>query len=391
MAIADIYVHADSALNGSGSSRILHEGSFVSVRILAKNGPQMYTASFAGGRFNVTSRQNLEPGAVFRARVVLDDGKIMLVPEKQTAAEAVSLQNYNSEVFSSQPGIPLADSSLASSLLSLGLPPDIISLRLVQQLQQLGVRFDVKLLGKIRAAAAHFPGHEAEAAEAALILEEKGIESSDDAIERVIFTRDFSNSGEAQPDRSFAQSADVGGTAAADDADIAGDVLREMRRYIHTVFDENGTVQKNRPGFLTLYNHSGSGSFQNDGFHGHWILLPFDLSYGISAGRQSGHGIMRIFSDIGIKKSRKIIINFETDRQKSFYVVCLQKNGKYSKKKVLFCIQPEPADKESLKTRLHEFIQSGPGDSVNVEWIPPEKCSPFYTEDTPFTTVQGSV
>src|SRR5574344_1856728 len=134
MAVSHIYIHADAALSSTGSVRTLREGSFVSVHVLSRTGTDTYSVSFAGTRFDVSSRTELTPGTVFRAAVTYRDGKIALISQHLADSSGVPLQNFQNAV-SAQTAVPLTDPQLISYFTSLGLVPDSVSMRLVQQLE----------------------------------------------------------------------------------------------------------------------------------------------------------------------------------------------------------------------------------------------------------------
>lgn len=168
--VQNVAIHSQSAL--SGLQRSVREGASLFVRILQNQGGGRYLASFAGGRFLVKSDAALKAGDTFRARVRVANGKIFLLPQngggKILGANAISVQNFS---FQSH--------EVSAFLASFGLPADCVSQKILQFLMQSGARLDLALMKKVRRLAAKFGGREIEAAESALILEQKGFDSED--------------------------------------------------------------------------------------------------------------------------------------------------------------------------------------------------------------------
>lgn len=174
--VRNVAIHSQTAL--SGIQRSVREGDFLFVRILQNQGGGKYLASFAGGRFLVKSDALFKAGETFRAQVKIANGKFFLLPQngggKISGANAISVQNFN---FQS----PEASAFLAS----LGLPADGVSQKILQFLMQSGARFDPALMKKARRLAAKFAGRETDAAESAILLEQKGFDS-DDFLEEIM-------------------------------------------------------------------------------------------------------------------------------------------------------------------------------------------------------------
>lgn len=168
--VQNVAIHSQSAL--SGLQRSVREGASLFVRILQNQGGGRYLASFAGGRFLVKSDAALKAGDTFRARVRVANGKIFLLPQngggKILGANAISVQNFS---FQSH--------EVSAFLASFGLPADCVSQKILQFLMQSGARLDSALMKKVRRLATKFGGREIEAAENALILEQKGFDSED--------------------------------------------------------------------------------------------------------------------------------------------------------------------------------------------------------------------
>lgn len=190
--VQNVAIHSQSALSGLQQS--VREGALLFVRILQNQGGGKYLASFAGGRFLVKSEAALKAGETFRAQVKIANGKLLLLQQngggKIFGAKPISVQNFN---FQS----PEAGAFLAN----FGLGADGVSQKILQFLMQSGAKLDSALMKKARRLAAKFAGHEIEAAESALVLEQKGFDS-EDFLEEILDLLEQSESqgGEFQKD-----------------------------------------------------------------------------------------------------------------------------------------------------------------------------------------------
>ena len=164
----------------------LREGSFVFVRVLDEKSDGTYTVTFAGNRFSVHADKKLFPGDAFPARLTTDGRKLILLPDFNCVfghSGSDSNISSNSNIFALN---ELSDGEVAQYFTTLGLVPDDLSRRIVSFMQLLGVRLDADKAAFIRDIAKKFPGHEKEAAEAAVILEEKGIPVTEENISKLM-------------------------------------------------------------------------------------------------------------------------------------------------------------------------------------------------------------
>ena len=164
----------------------MREGDFVFVRVLKNLGGSNYSVSFAGGRFSVMSERVLTPGETFRAQISLAGGKVLLAPTTNGGAA---------------PGLLSPES--AGFLQGMGLAADAAGQRILQFLTQNGERLDGALMQKALRLAKKFKGRESAAAEAALALEEKGIESDSPALDKIM---DLLGGGESKGGSAFDES-----------------------------------------------------------------------------------------------------------------------------------------------------------------------------------------
>ena len=164
----------------------LREGSFVFVRVIGEKSDGTYTVLFEGSRFSVRADKPMKAGDAFPARLTTDGRKLILLPDFSRALNRAANNSknlYNSNIFNLN---NLSETDAAHYFNSLGLVPDELSRRIVSFMQLMGIRLDSDKAAFIREIAKKFPGHEQEAAEAAVILEEKGMPVTEEAIERLL-------------------------------------------------------------------------------------------------------------------------------------------------------------------------------------------------------------
>ena len=180
-----IIVRTNQLLTNGIKSQFLKNGSQVLVRVLSQLPNGKYEGSVAGVRINFSSNKPLLPGTSFTANVIAKNGVIQLVPKQTGSIQPQNQQNPLQNQFQLQNNI-LQNENLASLLSSLGLPADSLSVNLLQQMQQLEMKFDLSLLGKIRNLALRIKGKEKLASQLLMILAEKGLEADKESLEKLL-------------------------------------------------------------------------------------------------------------------------------------------------------------------------------------------------------------
>lgn len=430
--VQNVAIHSQSAL--SGLQRSVREGASLFVRILQNQGGGRYLASFAGGRFLVKSDAALKAGDTFRARVRVANGKIFLLPQngggKILGANAISVQNFS---FQSH--------EVSAFLASFGLPADCVSQKILQFLMQSGARLDSALMKKARRLATKFGGREIEAAESALILEQKGFDS-EDFLEEIMELlggdfqgRERKNSGEKNSrdgnsngnpaekkfigEDSLSDGAIFKNAAFQNHSDLENDsenflpqCAEEIKRFFsfalggdfqsggekndsdfqdsnlrnsvfqNSKFGANGffrgeDLEKN---FLAFFNHK---ALKSQGKK-NWIFLPFEFemnSIGKDDGKSfRGAGVFRICLDLEKNLAEKVAVNFKFAGKNLFFVIYF-KDKKV--RRVHFSLEGFE-EKSATENLAKEF-----GEGVEVREISSEEFSSYGTEDFPLPSVEG--
>lgn len=411
--ISRVYVQTAS-LSGMPNRHELREGDVVSVRILSQTGQNSYIASFAGGRFSVTSERPLMQGAVFSASVSLKDGTLVLSP---LIADAPFSNEHLVTTFSTalNPDGTLSDAELVRYFTSLNLPSDYITLSLFAAMQSLGMKFDERIFNDARRIALSFPRREKEAAQAALLLEQKGIPMGKDAVAAIVGENEKSDKdSESHADSQSGgrakrggadgkrgsdpqnggknESAEEGGFVkegnsvqsgrqSGSDAgrpleELVSEIEAEVRRFFCGLLSGRA-LEQSEGGVLTLFNHRGFSSGAS------WIQLPFEIS--LDGGAQTGKGVLRFFTDARQKKTEKYTATLDFAGQFYYFVIYLHKEHC----RVLYAASGEERAGESalLKKALEAAFG---GKSFSVERAEAGMLSGFY-EKSGISVVRGSV
>ena len=422
--ISRVYVQTAS-LSGMPNRHELREGDVVSVRILSQTGQNSYIASFAGGRFSVTSERPLMQGAVFSASVSLKDGTLVLSP---LIADAPFSNEHLVTTFSTalNPDGTLSDAELVRYFTSLNLPSDYITLSLFAAMQSLGMKFDERIFNDARRIALSFPRREKEAAQAALLLEQKGIPMEKDAVAAIVGENEKSDKdSESHADSQSGGRAKRGGAdgkrgsdpqndgknESAGESDFFGraallqggfvkegnsvqsgrqsgsdagrpleelvsEIEAEVRRFFCGLLSGRA-LEQSEGGVLTLFNHRGFSSGAS------WIQLPFEIS--LDGGAQTGKGVLRFFTDARQKKAEKYTATLDFAGQFYYFVIYLHKE----RCRVLYAASGEEHAGESalLKKALEAAFG---GKSFSVERAEAGMLSGFY-EKSGISVVRGSV
>lgn len=368
----------------SGVQQNLREGDFVFARVLKNLGGGNYLVSFAGGRFAAKSAQNLVAGQTFRAQISLAGGSVAL-----KIIPGVADQGGENLVKAFSVLSPEAREFLAA----LGLSADGVSAKILQSMMQNGFKIDARFMQKIRRLAQKFKGREAEAAEAALALEEKGVDSDSAALDQIMDALEGRAGQEGQ----------AGQNASGEEAGVQGadyqQILGEVKRFFDFAAGIGGAVNpgdsgasgvaltEQNAGALALFNHlrGGDGSAQKE--KKGWLLFPFE--YQINSDKNSpveeGNGGLRLYLDYEKAQVEKMTINFKTICANLFFALYFE--GKKVRKLII-----SSDDKKSLDLIGQENLQTlakSLGLASKIEIADFDKFSTFGAEDLPIFGVEG--
>lgn len=183
------------------------------------------------------------------------------------------------------------------------LPPDTISLKILQFMQQMQIKLPLQTLSKLHKMANKFPEKKEKAVEIAMFLEDKGIEATEELIEDV---------------------------------------------FVILLGDSNSQKHKN---LLEILNHRSSENLQ-------WIIIPF--KQGVSKGQKADletadsiiQGNIRLLIDKNQKKLKKINFFCENSRKTQYFVLYFKVVGDSKKScELYFCEEPPLSITESNKQK----------------------------------------
>lgn len=172
-----IEVHTRQLQQNGIGRQVLKDGSQVLVRIISDKGNGRYEGSVAGARVSISSQKNLKPGSVFTAVIESKNGQIVITPNDKNLLVNME-KSFELQL--------LQNEKLFSFINNTGLPPDELSKHLLQQMKQLGMKFDGTLFNKLYNSAVKFKGKEKKAIELLMILAKKNINFSEEELLELI-------------------------------------------------------------------------------------------------------------------------------------------------------------------------------------------------------------
>ena len=174
--------------------KTIQNGSQVLVRVSADKGNGQYEGFVAGTKISFSSKTPLQPGSSFPAIVNFKDGIIQLIIKSQVNTNISEIKYSTNQ-----------NEALLQLLKNLGLPQDFISATLLQQMHQLGMKYDNSLFSLLRGLALKIKGKEKLAAEVLMTFYQKGIPLSSEELLSIIMelNGDFDDTQEDKADNSF--------------------------------------------------------------------------------------------------------------------------------------------------------------------------------------------
>lgn len=352
-----------AALTTGNVNHSLREGSSVFVRVLKNLGSNSFRVAFAGRQLNISSQLELKEGTAFLAKIKLDGGKILLQKVEQSFSQANILEKITAQT--GQDG-KIVNPALINYFKKLGLEPDNINLGLFQQMRQLGISFNSSNFEKIKHLAEKFKGKEAEAAQIAMILEQKGLTADFESIWAILdesYNEEFLNKFEHELETDYS----------------IEDVFKDFFRDIFS----GKNYSKNKPGILTLFNHCGF-KYGKQSCCGSWIKIPFEFSYKKNELNNYGHGSLNSFVEKEGKKIQKSILNFNFCLTNYYFVIYYTDN---KCTKISTCIKGID-DKE--KNAFLENMKKGFSE-IAIEALDEQDVFSFYPEQNEILSFKGSV
>ncbi|MBQ8680761.1 MAG: hypothetical protein IJ530_13570 [Treponema sp.] len=341
-------------------SAVLRNGSTVTGRILSKDAESFYTVSIAGQKISVKSEANLAPGSFFSARVSVKNGLVELSLIKENADSGGLVQKFTPEKGSLSPQI-------ADFLTSLGFEPNESSLKLFQFMHQLGMKIDIALAKKTLRSSQKDSDADGEKSQILLLLEEKGIKSSDERVSAIL-GKNQRDSGDSERKSKNKEAPALGLSTFPQKINSS-----DIKKFFESV---DAASLNHKHGVLTAFNTVLSAKNKESPLR-HWILLPFEWDF------QKSNGVIKLLFDSELKNLQKLIIDIKNTRTNRIFSLSFKDNKPDS---VKFASNSE--DDYSSPESLSLFSSLFPF-SMHLEQVDFDSLRGFAVSDEELSFVRG--
>ncbi|WP_294430119.1 hypothetical protein [uncultured Treponema sp.] len=366
-----IRIVQDNLSQNLQNASVLRSGTTVKGRVLAANGNGSYTVSLAGKMIEVKSEAKLTVGQVFQAKVKITGNQLALslVQESKNTDKLVQKLTATNQNLSPE---------VQNLLSSLGFEPNAESFKILQFMQQIGIKIDAEAAKKALTQAKKDGFVNEEEAQVSFLLDEKGLPSDEEKVNAVL-GRNQDNQGQEKRRKGGSGSAaaeredfSVKGGAKASQAD------RVSKGLVKDYFDSvDFAAETHDSGILTAFNSILSGGKKSSPLR-HWLFLPFEWDF------KNYSGNIRFLFDSELKNLEKTIINLK-NREKSNIFVLYYKNSEIEK--VRFASDsPSFNGKHSVLTAM---LSKNAG-KIHVEQCDFNLLCGFCSDDESFACVRGS-
>ena len=351
------------------ASAVLRNGSVVTARVLSRNGNGSYTVSLAAQMIEVRSQVPLQKGQVFQATVAVSGNQIFLslLSESKNAGELVQKLPVQNQNLSPQ---------LQNFLTSLGFEPNLDSFKIVQFMQQLGMKFDVESAKKALNQSKKDGTLNQEKAQISLLLEEKGIAASDERVSAILGNgKRKDENGKRKKEERNGQLAVSREQGAVDDGFSVPSVF-SVRNFFDSV---DSASHSHKVGILSAFNTVLSAKGKNPPLN-HWLLLPFEWNF------QNYAGNIRLLFDSELKNIQKAVIDVKNSANQHTFLLGFEKNQLSAVKFATSLAFSDDAEKLLSNLLFSNFNREIPVKFVNFDSV-----QGFCADDEIFAQVQGLV
>ena len=351
------------------ASAVLRNGSLVTARVVSQNGNGSYTVSLAGQMIEVRSQVPLQKGQVFQATVAMSGNQIFLslLSESKNAGELVQKLPVQNQNLSPQ---------LQNFLTSLGFEPNLDSFKIVQFMQQLGMKFDVESAKKALNQSKKDGTLNQEKAQISLLLEEKGIAASDERVSAILGNgKRKDENGKRKKEERNGQLPVSREQGAVDDGFSVPSVF-SVRNFFDSV---DSASHSHKVGILSAFNTVLSAKGKNPPLN-HWILLPFEWNF------QNYTGNIRLLFDSELKNIQKAVIDVKNSANQHTFLLGFEKNQLSAVKFATSLAFSDDAEKLLSNLLFSNFNREIPVKFVNFDSV-----QGFCADDEIFAQVQGLV
>lgn len=299
----------------------LKNGDIVSAKILSVKAGGFARIFFNGSIFEGRISGNLKEGDALKMRVVIEGGRVLLVPESENLGET----RRSETVFS-----------------KLGLPKNELTSAVLSFLTSSASRLEEGHINKLLAFLKDIKKDKAKAVFAGGLLESKGIEP-DEAVFNRVYALIFGDEDEAGS-RQKKDKPD-GGAFAYADADRAGGRSAQKDSERSDSFDAEDLA------LFEMLNHTRSNGM-------HWIVIPFKKDFSVAGNKtyektaasnleKKITGSLSLLLDLNLKTCRNIVLRCKVQNEAWLFSI---------KDKVCTFMQEGAAFSEKEKAALQELL-----------------------------------
>lgn len=170
-----VVIHSSQLSRLGIKEQVLTDGSSVRVKIIGEKGNGKYTGVVGGVKVNLTSAKQMKLGSTFIATISSKNGVIYVTPKSNEIS-------FEKNILINQ----AQDSQIMNFLSQMGINADNVYVKLLQQMKQLEMKFDVNQMKKLHNIIVRMKGKEKSAIEILSILSQKGIEANEDEVLELI-------------------------------------------------------------------------------------------------------------------------------------------------------------------------------------------------------------
>lgn len=252
-------------------NKVLQNGSQVLVRIAEQIGNNKYLGYVSGVKVNIYSNLTYSKGDIFKANIFVKDGVLTLQTKQAqnlTVESKALLQNLT-QVSENQINQNQISTELFSYLQNIGMVPDNLSKMILQQMKNLGLKYDSILMNQIYKEAKKYKGKEKLALELIMNLIQKGVSFDSDEIQTVLDSLE-NNQNDNQNDNQTEKKDNQNFSTINDNL-----TSKQIKDFCINVFN---CFFMNQPGLLSVSNSLKTRKdLQNNAS---WILFPYEVKQG---------------------------------------------------------------------------------------------------------------
>lgn len=342
---------------------VLRNGAVVSGRVISTNSNGTYSVSIAGQMIDVRSEANLQAGEFFSARVKITGNQIVLsLSQEANSSSGGLIQKFAPQNQNLSPQIQ-------SFLSSLGFEPNMASFKILQFMQQIGMRIDVPAAKKALQSSKNNGQSAEEKAQISLLLEQKGIRSDDERVSAILGRNPRDSGGSNQREKQHQQ--EKKSAAPPRSAQNGADTVRN---YFSQV-DSASLTRSN--GVLAAFNTLLSSHGKNSPLR-HWIVLPFEWDF------HDSFGNIKLLFDSGLRNLEKVIIDLRNAEKNRIFALNFRNKSLDSIRFASDDYSRNPQGSES------DLLASLFGNSVHVERADFSELRGFCAGDETLALVEGT-